>query len=256
MRDQFSEFEAMLGGASLPLLAAAETAAPIKTEEQRHAEWLEQRWGKFTASEFHRLMTYENKLETLPKGGWTYATEKAVECLTECRPDAYVSPDMQWGIDHEAEAVALFESCMGVTVKSHGKDQEFIRYGDHSGGTPDGLIQKTGLFDAAGIEVKCPKSKTHVEYLLIQDSADLKEAAPEYYWQCQGLMMITGHSRWFFISYDPRFKAESLRLHFAIIEKSDTDIEKLQMRLDMAIRARDDIISRISGTTQRAMEDK
>jgi hypothetical protein len=79
------------------------------------------------------------------------------------------------------------------------------------------------------------------------DGEDLKSMAPEYYWQCQGLMMITDLPRWYFVSYDPRFLAEKLRMHIVIIHRDNDDIDKLRIRLEMAIEAKRMAIRRIVG---------
>jgi ribosomal protein S15P/S13E len=243
MKDVFQEFENQISGLTLPALSQAQSGAPIKNAEERRMDWLKQRWGRLTASEFHRLMGYEDKPE-FPKGAQTYARQKAVEVLTECKPDAYISPAMQWGIEHEHEALDAFIAQTGAEV-THGKnEQEFLELGDSVGGTPDGRIPSLN----SGIEIKCPNSDTHLTYLeRVTDGMSLKKEAPEYYWQCQGLMLITGAETWFFVSYDPRFLFEDLRLHVATIERDEADIAKLQARLDQAIEFRDKIVSARGG---------
>ena len=71
----------LMNGPAIDLSSMAR-AEPIKTTEERRAEWLQERRGKFTASDFYKLMTYEHKPE-FPKGAMTYVTEKVVETLTE-----------------------------------------------------------------------------------------------------------------------------------------------------------------------------
>lgn len=224
---------------SFPHFDIAKRGEAIKSPEEIRAEWLKLRLGKFTASEFHRLMAYQGKPE-LPKGGQTYAIEKAIEILTDSQPDGYISPAMQWGIDHEAEAIQAFMDATGIEVSNHGHRQVFLQMGPDIGGTADGLIPKL----SSGVEIKCPKSKTHLDYMEITCADDLKVIAPEYYWQCQGLMKINMcHSHWYFVSYDPRFRIPSLRLHVAKIERCDLDIEDLMDRLDMAIKHRDAFVA-------------
>lgn len=72
-------------------------------------QWLLQRRGKFTASEFSCLMTFEEKDEHLPAGAKTYCEEAAIELLTTPSIDfenTYVSDSVQWGKETELEAVA------------------------------------------------------------------------------------------------------------------------------------------------------
>jgi len=155
-------------------LAGLKKSAPLKTAEEIRRDWLLERIGKFTASEFHKLMTYPDKIE-LQKGAITYCTEKAVESLTEFLEENFVNSVMQWGLDHELDAVTEFEKKTGLKVHNTGINQEFLKLGNDIGGTPDGLIGKN-----SGIEIKCPKSTTHFQYLNIQNQEDLKTVCPNF----------------------------------------------------------------------------
>jgi len=246
--EKFNLFQAAQEGAALPSLAIAKPAEAIKSPEEIRAEWLKLRLGKFTCSEFHRLMAYQGKSE-LPKGGETYAMKKAIELLTESQPDGYISPAMAWGIEHEAEAIQAFMNATGLEVSNHGHKQVFLQMGNDIGGTADGLIPKIG----SGVEVKCPDSDTHMEYMEIKDAESLKAINPKYYWQCQGLMKINiCHRFWYFVSYDPRFKNSKLRLHIAKIKRNDADIEDLMDRLALAIKYRDEFIAEINRKAARS----
>lgn len=222
----------------LSTLKAANVDFVSEQEEERY-NWLQQRLGKFTASQFSRLMTYENKLEKFPTGAETYVMECVAEELTELSAESkYDSYEMEWGREHELEAVAKFTDVTKVKVRATGRNQEFIKYGHDTGGTPDGRIG-----EYSGIEVKCPKSVTHLKYLRhIHSWEELKKIKPEYYWQIVGCMLITKAKSWFFISYDPRMKDENLRLHWFKIERDDAEIEKLKTRLTMAIEEKYSII--------------
>lgn len=221
-------------------LSAMPTAEPIKTREDIRLEWLKSRRGRFTASEFHRLMAYPAKDE-LPKGGITYVSEKAAETLADIdETEKFVSIDMQWGIDHELEAIALFEDRTGLQVDRTGDGQQLITLGDHIGCTPDGLIG-----DHSGLEIKCPKSKTHLQYSLVNSTEDLKSCMPEYYWQIQGSLYITGRKHWHFVSYDPRFYEFRHKLKMLYIKRNEQDIEFLASRLNQAIELKLNLINSI-----------
>jgi len=214
-------------------LAGFEKSAPLKTAEEIRRDWLLERIGKFTASEFYRLVTFPKKTELQP-GAITYVSEKAAELLTEFSDDGFTSWDMQWGKDHELGAVAEFEKRTGLKVTHTGNNQKFITLGENIGGTPDGLIGKR-----SGVEIKCPKSSTHFQYLSITNQEDLKNTCPNYYWQIQGLLHITKRKFWYFISYDPRFKDKQQQLHFIKIKPNLADQVFLYGRLEMAIDYRD-----------------
>jgi len=229
-------------------LNTLERETPLKTLEEINREWMLERLGKFTASEFHRLTTAPTKKE-LPVGAITYATEKAVELLTEYLDDHYTSKDMQWGLDHELDAITAFEQRTGLIAYQTGSKQKLMLQADNSdhetasvGGTPDGLIA-----DNAGIEIKCPKSTTHFKYLSIKNQEDLKANCANYYWQIQGLLSITGRQHWYFVSYDPRYQHQNQQLHFIKVIPDKDDQHFLAKRLAQAIAYRDHILIQAKG---------
>jgi len=237
-----TDFEQQILGnvVDLSSLTKGET---IKSPEERRREFLLKRRGKFTASEIHRLVTAPTKRTDLPVGAKTYCLEKAVECLTEFDDsEAFVSYEMKWGIDHEIEALETFAEMTQLSVHKTGPRQETIIKGDLAC-TPDGLIVGRDI----GVEVKCPKSKTHFEYLGITNAEQLKAIAPEYYWQVMFSMMIIGYPRWYFISYDPRFISPNHRLHYATIEFNPEDVQFLLERTLMAIEYRNDLLHGFRG---------
>lgn len=230
-------------------LSTFKKAAPLKTREELRLEFLLKRRGKFTASQFSKLVTSLDK-EEFPRGAKAYALEKAVELVTEIdEQDTFVSYAMQWGIDHELEGIAAFEKMTEMSVLHTGENQKTINLGDDIACTPDGISKIFGLSSEfeCGIEVKCPNSKTHFEYSSIKSAIDLKKIAPDYYWQVQGGMYITGYNYWYFISYDPRFKDKSKQLHYALIERNDNDIDLLSKRIFMAIAYRNYLLKEFRG---------
>lgn len=214
------------------------------------------RIGKFTCSEFHSLMTYENKIDSFPSGAMTIVRNKVSEMMTNSCDfaESWTNDAMKWGQDHEVEAVQRFTEETGIPVKNIGGDQVFIQYnGGHEilvgnvGGTPDGDID-----DEVGLEIKCPNSKTHLDYLIgfwedekLEEKGGLKKIEKKYYWQVQGYMMLTGKSKWFFVSYDPRFTDRNKQILITCIDRNETDIQKLIIRLSEAVRRRNEILNQI-----------
>ena len=202
--------------------------------------WLRERWGKFTASEMYRLMTNGKSKGGLSAGAMTYVREKAAEQLSEFRRAEFSSAAMEWGVEHELEAVGQFESMTGIRVNHTGEHQQFILSEcGQWGGTPDGITFESG------VEVKCPESKTHLLYLSIIDADTLKAEESKYYWQVQAYMQLTGKNHWHFVSYDPRFYAEHLRLHHCVIERVDNDAALMLQRIELAVAARNEIVQRL-----------
>ncbi|TYP71519.1 lambda exonuclease family protein [Aquimarina intermedia] len=207
----------------------------------KHDLWLESKRGVFSASEFHRLMGYEDKPD-FPKGAETYAMEKAIETLT-IKEEGYTNDIMQRGNELEIDAMHEFMRITGLEVTKFGADQEFLTIGKHVGCTPDGIIK--GL---AGVEGKAPNSKTHFNYLTtIKNQNDLKKVCKDYYWQCQGGMYVANLPLWYFFSYDPRFKNPAHQMHIIKVHRNDEDIEKLKPRLKTAISVKLDYIKKLNG---------
>src|SRR5678816_1950032 len=157
--------------------------------EQRSPEWYAQRLGKATAS---RIADVVARTKTGPAASrMNYAAELVVERLIGTPAPNYVNGAMQWGTDHEAEALALYAEWQGVLVQP----AEFV---DHpeivwSGASPDGYVDDDGL-----VEVKCPNTATHIETLL--GGAIAGGHVVQMQWQ----MACTGRAWCDYVSYDPR----------------------------------------------------
>lgn len=212
------------------LTRAVVSEQELNAFEARQAEWFAQRNGKFTASEIHKILTYQDKPDEFPKGAETYVLDKVLEVLTDGKSrKEFETPAMQYGKEMEAEAIARVEAILGCKFEKTGDNQEFIPYGSHAGATPDGISCLEGL------EVKCPDSRTHFFYLKMQTAKDLKRIKPEYYWQCQMGMLCAGFDLWNFASFDPRFTDEIKQIKIIIVFRDEADIEFLKLRLKMAI---------------------
>lgn len=179
--------------------------------EQGSADWLEARLGIATASKFADVMA------RTPAPPRNYRAELVLERLTGQQADSYKSPDMQWGTDNEPVARLMYSLAHPeLTVAECGI---FIHEKLRCGASPDGLIGSDGI-----LEIKCPKTGTHIETLH-------KQTVPsQYYWQIQGQLWLTGR-KWFdFVSYDPRLpeNASYIEIHG---ERNEADIENLANKL-------------------------
>lgn len=162
--------------------------------KQRSEEWYLARLGKVTASRISDIIE-KNKNGLEKAGRKNYRTELLCERLTGANTEGFTNSAMQWGIDHEDEARSLYEITTGNEVEEIGFiDHKTINM---SGASPDGLIGNDGL-----IEIKCPNTSTHLEYLL-------KDEVPsEYINQMQWQLECTGRKWCDFVSFDPRLPVE------------------------------------------------
>ena len=104
-----------------------------------------------------------------------------------------VTPEMQWGIDHQDEARVRYEIETGLFLIEGGfwlhPQIPFF------GASPDYLLP-----DGKGlVEVKCPTSRTH------RRSFKHGEVDPDYVLQMAAQMACTGREYCDYVSYDPRF---------------------------------------------------
>jgi len=149
---------------------------------QRSDEWYLARHSVITASNADRLLT--------PAKRKTYALELIAEQKSDYIPESFTNSAMQWGIDNEEIALAWYEFETGNKTEKVG----FCIHDNHEllGCSPDSLVEPDGL-----LEIKCPSSKNHVEYMV--------EGIPkDYFYQVQLQMLVTGRMWCDFVSYDPR----------------------------------------------------
>lgn len=156
---------------------------------QGSEEWLSSRAGKVTASRIADVMAKIKTGEAAARRD--YRTQIVAEILTG-RPqgDDFSNAAMQWGNDQEPFARASYEAATGVLVDQVGLVLHPTI--DRAAASPDGLAGE-GL-----LEIKCPKTATHLDYLL--------DGKPPVKYQLQMLwQMACTERKWCdFVSYDPR----------------------------------------------------
>jgi len=202
----------------------------IHNVPQGEAEWNLLRLGKVTASGLGNLVTPKFAIRTgeMPK---TYLYQKVAESFKN-RPledEEFGSFDTEQGQILEDEARRLY--CF--SFKPPGErliDAGFIEHDDgRCGCSPDALIGET-----SGLEIKCPKFKTHVKYLLGGELPD------DYAPQVHGSMYVTGRPTWTFMSYARGFPP------FVLTVKRDEAIcAKIHEALQSFYRLYDDAMQKL-----------
>jgi putative phage-type endonuclease len=171
---------------------------------QGSPEWLAERAGHVTASRaadvLSRIKTGE--ADTRRK----YRIQVCTERLTGNPVQGYQNAAMLWGTMTEPDGRIAYEASTGAFVEEVG----FIKHPEMPwvGASPDGHIGDDGM-----LEIKCPESTTHLEWML-EKRLPLKHRP-----QVQFQMWVTGRAWVDFVSYDPRFP-EHLQL-FVIRERRD-----------------------------------
>lgn len=180
---------------------------------QGSAEWFALRIGKVTASRVADVMA-KHKGGAEAASVKNYRAQLVCERLTGNIEDTYTNGAMQRGIGLEPQARTCYEFMKGVTV-------EQVAFVDHptipmSGASPDGKVDADGL-----IEIKCPNTSTHIEYLL--GGKPPAQYIPQMNWQ----MACTGRQWVDFVSYDPRLP-EEMQLFVVRLERDESSIKEME----------------------------
>lgn len=195
--------------------------------EQRSEEWFALRMGKLTGSNFPMLMPSSRQKVNVTDTQKKYLLEKACELLTNERKESFSNSSMQWGTDHEEEAISYYELEKMTVVNEVG----FYEINKSIGDSPDGVTTDRC------IEIKCPNSTTHLTYIL--DSTKLLN---NYKWQCYAHMWATGLNKCDLISYDPRFP-DNKKMVIVEIEKDDEEMKILQDRIYLLVETMESYIN-------------
>ena len=179
----------------------------IHNVAQRSPEWFALRAGKLTGS------CAKDVLATIKSGEAAARRDLKYKLVAErlsgqSQEDAYVNAAMQWGIDHEAEAVAAYEAATGALVQPIG----FVEHDDLPVGTsPDGFVGEDGI-----VSIKCPKTATQIRYW--RDGKEPSEHAAQNTHE----LWLTERAWIDFVSYDPRLP-DHLRLWMLRVTRTDAE---------------------------------
>ena len=181
--------------------------------EQRSPDWFVKRLGFCGCSRLGDVLA-------TGKGGAPSATRKnymhelLCERLTGVHNETFTSKEMQWGIDHEPDAKALYEAQKGIMLIDHGgMEHPTIKWW---WGSPDALTGGDG-----GVEFKCPNTATHLASMM---NGTINTG---YIYQITGYVEIFGREWWDFASYDPRLP-ENLQLYVKRFYRDELPIDEVR----------------------------
>jgi len=162
----------------------------IHNVEQRTEEWLNLKLGAISGTRLKGVMAKNN----LP-----LIYELLAEDLAGLQDPIFVNDAMQRGIDREIVAKTQYEQITFNKVDDIG----FIECTsiDGVGLSPDGLVKEKDVYNGA-VEIKCPNSKKHLEYI----HGD--RIPGEYIYQVVMYFICVDTLEWLdFVSFDDRVKA-------------------------------------------------
>ncbi len=190
--------------------------------ELTHNEWQKERLGRFTSSRLGDLMTSgRGKDKFWGDTAMRYIYEKIGELLSGVPHYTPETRAMEWGTEHEAEALEKFADLTGLEVTHLGTT--FVPFNDNCGGSPDAYVG-----DNAIAEVKCPYvSANHIKTYIE------RELPKAHMFQCQGNMLFTGKELCHYISYDPRMP-EAMQLVIIPVERDEEICKAILERIEKA----------------------
>ena len=183
--------------------------------QQGSDDWKQARCGYVTASRIADVMAKgKGNKEATTRAN--YRAEIVVEMLTgkPYEADFRPSKDMERGNEMEPYARIAYAQQSDLPVYQVG----FVLhpYIDWAGASPDSLVGEDGL-----LEIKSPKSKTHLIYLLHD------KVPTDYEKQMLWQMACTGRAWCDFVSFDNRFPP-SKQLFIKRLERNDKKIAEIE----------------------------
>lgn len=193
--------------------------------DQKSPEWFAARLGRVTASRVADVMAATKSGPSASRAN--YMMELLCQRLTGKSEDGFSSQAMQRGTDLEPIARSAYEVETEVMVLETG----LILHpsGIAFGASPDGLVGDDGL-----VEIKCPNTKAHVEFL--------RTGKPDgkYLWQMAAQMECAERSWCDFVSFDDRLP-EALQYRRVRIERDDMKIVDMMAGIKSFLSELDDL---------------
>ena len=197
----------------------------MKNLEQGSPEWLDARLGHVTAS----CMT--DVLSKGKVGRNNYKLKLVAERMGSKTPESFTNAAMEWGILQEDTAAMTYEATQGVFVDKTGFwVHPTIKW---LGVSPDRLVGDKGL-----IEIKCPNTSTHLDYLLT------RKIPTNYYNQMQCQLWVTGREWCDFVSFDPRLTRKN-QLLVIRVERDEDLISLMEVEVKLFIAEVNSIITKL-----------
>lgn len=197
--------------------------------KQGTPEWFAERLGKVTASRVSDVLAKIKSGEAAARSN--YRAELVAQRLTGYMEEGFTNAAMQHGNEYEKFARAQYEIKKDVMVDEIG----FVSHPviEWAGASPDGLIGDDGL-----IEIKCPNTATHIDYLLAGKAPS--KYIPQMVWQ----LACTGRKWCDFVSFDPRMP-EEMQLLIVRFDRNDEQIAETEAEVRKFLTEVESTISKL-----------
>ena len=178
--------------------------------EQGTDEWRMARLGHVSGSSIADVMAKGKTGEAITRK--KYKTKLVAERLTGLFGESFTNASMEHGTATEPLARMNYEVSHETFIEKTGFwKHPTIKW---VGVSPDGLIGDNGI-----IEIKCPNTTTHIDYILEN------KVPTEYYKQIQCQLWVTGREFCKFVSFDNRIGEKNQM--FVAEARRDEDLIKI-----------------------------
>jgi hypothetical protein len=218
-------------------------------------KWLMDKWGKFGASDMHKLLAKGVGANMFGVGAMTHIKKVARQAYTMFNTQDNVETySMKMGKVLEPQSFAYlyqvlklpeieyYGSANPVFLPHHRSD-----FKTDTGCSPDAAAKTKDGRISFGIELKNPNGDTHWDYLTeISSKEDLKKVCKDFYTQCQFSMACTNSDLWLWCSYNEFYPSKDKVL---IIEVTPDEefMEDLNIRITAAIKKKWELINERRG---------
>ncbi len=205
---------------------------------QGSTEWLAARVGLVTASRVADIMAKTKSGPSASRAA--YLGELVAERLTGVSAaPTYTNDDMRRGSELEPVARFSYECVTRQIVRETGL---VLHPTLRAGASPDGLVGDDGL-----VEIKCPRTHTHIEYLLGRKPPTKYHA--QMAWQC----ICTGRAWCDFVSYDDKMP-EALNIFIARFTPSAAYLREVEAEVAAFIEEVDARVKSLEEYSQEEVE--
>jgi predicted phage-related endonuclease len=201
----------------------------LSEHPQGTPEWLRARAGKATGSRASDILAKIKSGEAAARRD--YRIQLVTERLSGLpAEDGYVNKEMIWGTEQEPYARIAYEAATGSLVREAG----FAYLPDIMAGcSVDGFVED-GI-----LECKCPKSATHINYLLAG------KVPPAHEPQINHNLWITGAQFADFVSFDPRLP-EHLQFFHIRVRRDESTIKAHEAEVLAFLAEVDSVVDRLN----------
>lgn len=221
-----------------------------KIDDTIEEKWLMDKWGKFGASDMHKLWAKGVGSNMFGVGAVTHIKKVARQAYTMFNTqDSVETYAMKMGKVLEPQSFGYIYKLLGVPeVEYYGSSNPvFIPHHENdfkadTGCSPDAAAKLPNGKISFGIELKNPNGDTYWDYLTeITDQKSLLKCCKDFYTQCQFSMACTDTDLWLWCCYNEFYPVKDRAIIIEVTPDAQF-MEELNERVFAAIKKKYELI--------------